>query len=664
MPSVEGDIPDELRERLPARLLWQYLGGVWTDLQALEFGEKLGAETVVVRDEAGVRAAAKALDKAAYIGIDIETTADERPPPIKINKDGSVAERQDKPGPGALDPHRARIATLQLYGGGDKAYVFVDKALQFLLGSHWLRQQHLVAHNAGFELKFLRKHAPQPTLIPAKSRHFPMECTMQATGLLQGVWRRGLDDACKATFDITPPKDLQTSCWGAKRLSDGQVAYATSDAILTWRLWREMLPKMRREGLCSLPNPSSPPRAYELQRDVLTPVAAMELRGLGFAREIHAAQVDAWSHELALKRREFADIAGRPPPSKQAEVREWLVGHADDLDKWPKTKTGLLSTAREHVVRLILKGIPTVKPLLAIMALEKLLENFGPELAEHINPMTGRIHASYKVSGAKSGRFTSSDPNLQQLPSARAPDFRRVIVAAPGNLFVCGDYSQIELRAAAWLYDDPALTKVFADGLDLHRETAAAIAGVPISAVTPEQRAAAKAVNFGSIYGIGAESLAVSAFADYGIEMSVAEAQAALDRFFGRFRVLYQGRFKHWDRVKAENLVRIGVGRLVKAQWEPEGRIRFAQSCNLGVQGSAADVMLRAIIGLHRRMPGVMVCTVHDELLLEVPEEKAEAAARMLEEVMTEAFVKTFPKAPTLGLVDVHCGRDWKEAKG
>jgi DNA polymerase I-like protein with 3'-5' exonuclease and polymerase domains len=119
-----------------------------------------------------------------------------------------------------------------------------------------------------------------------------------------------------------------------------------------------------------------------------------------------------------------------------------LIENIDDIDSWPKTKTGLLSTAREHVVRLVLKGIPSVRPLLAIMALEKLLENFGPTLAGHVNPMTGRIHASYKVAGAKSGRFTSSDPNLQQLPSTRLPDFRRVIVAAPGNLFVCGNYSR------------------------------------------------------------------------------------------------------------------------------------------------------------------------------------------------------------------------------
>jgi DNA polymerase-1 len=482
-----------------------------------------------------------------------------------------------------------------------------------------------------------------------------MECTLQATGLLHGVYNRGLDDACSATFGTTPPKALQTSCWGARRLSRGQTSYAASDAILAWRLWREKVPRLRNERLW---------QAYELQRDALMPVADMELRGLGFDREVHAAQVKKWSTELAERRREFTGIARKPPPSKQLEVRDWLVENGGDLSDWPRTEKGALKTGHEHIVRLILKGIPTVKPLLAVLALEKLLQCFGPNLADHVNPMTGRIHASYKVSGAKSGRFTSSDPNLQQLPSVRAPDFRKVIVAAPGNTFVCGDYSQIELRAAAWIYKDPVLTKVFADGLDLHRETAAAIAGVPVAAVTTEQRTAAKPVNFGALYGISAESLAVDAYANYGVNMSVAEAQAALDRFFGKFRVLDQGRWNNWRPVKAANLVRIGVGRVAKGKWEPSGRIRFTQSCNLGIQGICADCILRAMIGMHERMPGAMVCTVHDELLLEVPEAEAEAAARVLEEVMTEAFVATFPKAPTLGLVDVYLGKNWKQAKG
>jgi DNA polymerase-1 len=664
--EIDGDIPDELRERLPERLLWQYFGAAAADSEALEFSRKLGVEAVAVRDEAGARAAAKALERAPFLGIDIETATDERPPAIRINRDGGVAARQDEPGEGALDPHAARIATLQLYGGGDECFVFVGEALELMLGSNWLRQQHLVAHNAGFELKFLRHHAPQPA-SSAKAQHHPVECTMQAAGLLHGVTRRSLKNACKATLGLTPPKTLQKSCWGAKRLSPGQIAYAATDAVLAHKLWSRVGPMLRRESLFA---------AYELQRDAIPAVAAMELRGLGFDRDEHARQIETWTRDLASSRRQFAEIAGRPPPAKPAETRAWLA-HVlgDDIATWPKTKKGgLLSTTHDDLVRLSLRDIPAVKPLLTISAAEKLLQSFGPRLAERIHPVTGRIHAAYKISGAKSGRFSSSDPNLQQLPSGKAPAFRGVIVPAPGNVLICGDYAQIELRAAAWRSKDRELTKVYEEGRDLHRETAAAIAGVPVETVTPEQRQAAKPPNFGAIYGIGPDSLAVDAFANYGVEMTVVEAKAALDRFFGRFQTLNRWRWDHWARVKAQRMVRIGCGRLVKAEWEPvvetesgpRRRISFPQACNLPIQGVCADCMLRAIVKLHKKLRTgwSLVATVHDELLLEVPEADAEAAAAALAEAMTEAFVETFPGAPTLGVVEVHIGGNWTEAKG
>src|SRR5262249_35449590 len=147
-----------------------------------------------------------------------------------------------------------------------------------------------------------------------------VECTMQGVGLLHGVWRRGLYDACTATLGRTPPKALQTSCWGAKRLSPGQVAYAASDAILAHRLWRSMEPELRRTLRFA---------AYELQRDAIPATASMELRGLGFDRDVHAHQCEVWARDLAAARRKFVELTDRPPPAKPAEVREWLSENVD-----------------------------------------------------------------------------------------------------------------------------------------------------------------------------------------------------------------------------------------------------------------------------------------------------------------------------------------------
>jgi DNA polymerase I-like protein with 3'-5' exonuclease and polymerase domains len=271
------------------------------------------------------------------------------------------------------------------------------------------------------------------------------------------------------------------------------------------------------------------------------------------------------------------------------------------------------------------------------------------------------------VAASKAGRFTANSPNLQQLPSSRAPDFKKCIVAAPGHVLVCCDWSQIEIRAAAWIFQDPALTAVYAEGRDLHCETASAIVGIPVAAVTKEQRQAAKPVNFGAIYGIGAPTLAVDAYDLYDIPMTEDEATRALARFFGKYQRFDRWRWDHWRLCQEQGFVRIGCGRGVEAAWETGRRLSFPQCCNLPIQGQAADAMLRAIQLAHRRMSDVaggLVACVHDELLVEVPEDNAERVRTILEETMTEAFAITFPGAPLTGLVQAAIGKDWLEAKG
>ena len=491
----------------------------------------------------------------------------------------------------------------------------------------------------------------------------PIECTAQATDLLHGVERffpdgvrhRSLADACAHEFGFEPPKALQTSAWGAKHLSPGQIAYAASDAVLTHRLWHRMAPRM-------------PLQAYVLQRDAIPGVSAMELRGLGFACEEHARQVEEWSRQLAAARQEYLDIAGEPAPEKTAEIQEWIkrVAPPERLARWKKTDSGGLSTSAKHLKWLILDDVATVKPLLAIRAHKTLLQSFGPSLANFVSPETGRIHCSFNVAATKAGRFSASRPNLQQLPGSKAPDFKKCIVAAPGCVLISGDWSQVEMRAAAssQISSDPALTAVYREQRDLHVETAAAIARVPVDKVTPAQRQVAKPVNYGSIYGIGAEELVVSAFANYGIEMTVAEAKQALDRFFATYRGFDRWRWDNWHRCKAANRIVVpGSGRIVEGAWEYGGRLRFTQACNIPIQGIAADAMLRAIAMVHTRLSGLqawLAASVHDELVVEASEADAEKAKAILIEAMTEAFSTTFPGAPTAGLVDVKVGKSWK----
>jgi hypothetical protein len=357
---------------------------------------------------------------------------------------------------------------------------------------------------------------------------------------------------------------------------------------------------------------------------------------------------------------------GKPPPSTPNQVRDWLASilPPERLAQWPRTeKDQQLSIEGKHLKRLI--GLPGTAPVLRMLAMEKLLSTFGPKLVEKLNPITGRLHPSFIISGAKSGRFACSHPNLQQLPSKRAPEFRRCIVASPGHVLIGCDWNQIELRAAGWISGDPELNEIYEQGLDLHKEMASQIAGVTLDQVTKDQRTAAKPVSFGAIYGIGPRSLAEDAFDNYDVEMSEAEAKDALEQFFNRFSVLNDWRQENYQRCQAEGLIRIGAGRVAEAAWEPGGRLTFPQCCNIPIQGICADAMLRAIALTHNRLirarlDATLVATVHDELLLEA---RAEAGRDILHRSMVDAFDLTFPGAPTRGVAEVTIGRSWAELK-
>jgi DNA polymerase-1 len=382
---------------------------------------------------------------------------------------------------------------------------------------------------------------------------------------------------------------LRTSDWSVPTLSRGQIAYAASDAVLVHRLWAIQHKELQRTGRLD---------AYELQRRVIPAVAAMERRGLLLDRAEHARQVDAWTTELGEARRSYTADTGSPPPTRPSEVREWLrrILPPHQLASWPCTaNSGDLSTESANLKRLV--GLPGTLPVLRMLAHAKLLSTFGPKLMQYINPATGRIHPSFHIAATKAGRFSCTRPNLQQVPSRRAPEFRRCIVAAPGNVLVGCDWSQVELRAAAWISGDPALTYIYQQGLDLHAEMASVIAGVPIEQITKEQRQAAKAISFGSVYGIGPKALAQNAFADYDVTMTEREARDALARFFTRFAILDQWRRQQANQCIAQGFIRIGAGRVVQAAWEPGRKLTFPQCCNLPVRGICADAMLRVCSG-------------------------------------------------------------------
>jgi hypothetical protein len=455
---TESPLPKALLDQLQQHqhLLREYLDSNGADQQAEAFLATLGIAPVLVTEPAitPILAALEA-DAAAHgdvIAIDGETA----PRPgygqprlsIRINKDGSLSGVQpaltDRT---ALDPHQSEIKTLQLYAGGAQCFVFHRLGLAALLDSNWLRGRHLVAHGAEFEYAFLHQHDSERIHVPALdqptdqrsdgSKRGRLECSKQATGLITGVnyggSGRSLEDASTYFLGKTPPKELATSDWAARHLSRGQIAYAAFDSVLCWRNWRILQADLKREERWD---------AYELQRRAIPGVVAMHLTGLGFDRIEHTRQVEGWKQQLTEARHQYLKDTGKSPPSRPAQVRDWLTSilPSERLAHWPRTeKDQQLSIEGKHLKRLI--GLPGTAPVLRILAMEKLLSTFGPKLVEKLNPVTGRLHPSFIISGAKSGRFACSHPNLQQLPSKRAPEFRRCIIAAPGHVLIGCDWN-------------------------------------------------------------------------------------------------------------------------------------------------------------------------------------------------------------------------------
>jgi DNA polymerase I-like protein with 3'-5' exonuclease and polymerase domains len=369
-----------------------------------------------------------------WLGFDVETAANvgqEQRPAVHLRlKDGLPAINQPSfKSTAGLDPHRSTIRLVQLYGGGQRCLVLDTHLVPLDAIAEVFNAHTLVIHNAGFELRFL-------SAAGIEVAHF--EDTMQAAGLLLGVHRRSLEEATSNYLGIEVPKALQQSDWSAPVLSAGQIAYAAIDAVAAFNLWRKLRVELHEKERAA---------AYVLQRDVTPVTVRMIGRGITLDLEAHRQQTSKWEAEAAAARQAFIEEMSETPPTTPAGTRAFLakVLPPDVIDAWPRTpKSGELSTEGPELRRHV--DIPTIRSLLAINAMTKLLGTFGPELAKKVSTVTGRLHPGFNVASTKAGRFSCSDPNVQQIPKHKATGFRGCFVAAPGKAFVIADYNAMELR--------------------------------------------------------------------------------------------------------------------------------------------------------------------------------------------------------------------------
>lgn len=472
----------------------------------------------------------------------------------------------------------------------------------------------------------------------------------------------GMDELSDRHLGHTPLGFKEVCGTGKKQISFGEVLldrateYAAEDADVTWRLHQLLKPRLAEEGGTKI---------YErVDRPLIPVVASMEREGIKVDRERLASLSGEFAKEIGRLEGEIHELAGQEftvgSPKQLGEILFDKLGHKGGK----KGKSGQYSTDQSVLERLAGDGAPIANKVLEWRQLAKLKSTYTDALQEAINPDTGRVHTSYSLVGAQTGRLSSTDPNLQNIPirTAIGRQIREAFVPEAGNTLLAADYSQIELRLAAHMAEVDTLKDAFANGEDIHARTATEMFGE----VTRDTRARAKTINFAILYGISRWGLAGR------LEVEPDEAQEMIDTYFQRFPGIQRYILETLETVRERGYSETLFGRKTwfpriksKNQAERQGSERAA--INAPIQGTSADIIKRAMA---RMIPALrdaglnnvrMLLQVHDELVFELPEGDVAAASPIIERVMAEAALPAVTLDVPLG-VDIGTGPSWDAA--
>ncbi len=437
---------------------------------------------------------------------------------------------------------------------------------------------------------------------------------------------------------------------------DKATQYAAEDADVTWRLWKTLKPRLATEGGTKI---------YErVDRPLISVVAGMEREGIKVDRAALSRLSEEFANRNAAIEAEIHEIAGEEftigSPKQLGDILFDKLGYKGGR----KGKSGQYSTDQAVLERLAAEGAPIANKVLEYRQLAKLKSTYTDALQTAINPETGRVHTSYSLVGAQTGRLSSTDPNLQNIPirTEIGREIRKAFVPETGNVLLAADYSQIELRLAAHMADVPQLKEAFANGEDIHARTAQEMFGT----VDRDTRARAKTVNFAILYGISRWGLA----GRLGIEPD--EAQAIIDTYFQRFPGIQNYIHETLESVRERGYSETLFGRKtwfprIKSQNQAERQGSERAAINAPIQGTSADIIKRAMA---RMLPALedaglpqvrMLLQVHDELVFELPESDVAAASPVIEQVMAEAALPSVTLDVPLG-IEIGTGESWDAA--
>ncbi len=494
----------------------------------------------------------------------------------------------------------------------------------------------------------------------------PYDDTMLLSYVLDaGRGSHGMDALSERHLGHTPIPFKEVAGSGKKQITfdlvplDQALNYAAEDADVTLRLYLLFKARLVAERMVTV---------YEtLERPLARVLVDLERAGMKVDRQVLSRLSAEFAQSLARFESELQDLAGEPfNPASPKQVGEILFGKMS-MPGGKKTKTGAFATGADILEELAAAGHELPAKLLEWRQLAKLKSTYTDALQEYVHPQTGRIHTSLSMASTTTGRLSSSDPNLQNIPirTAAGRRIRTAFIAEPGNKLVSADYSQIELRVLAHMADIPALRQAFADGLDIHAMTASEMFGVPIEGMDPAVRRRAKAINFGIIYGISAFGLANQ------LGISRTEAKDYIDSYFERFPGIrtYMEDTKTFCRMHGyvETIFKRKCHYPEIDTKNPQRRAFYERAAiNAPIQGSAADIIRRAMIRMPEALQdaglkGDMILQVHDELLFECEAGESDALIAIAKKVMVQAPEPALKLAVPL-IVDAKAADNWDEA--
>ena len=604
-----------------------------------------------VRDAAALQVWIDEIYERGWVAVDTETTGLDE---LIVDLVGICLCVQ--PGRACYIPLAHKDGDGDLFGGAKLAerQMDIDEAIEML--KPLLEDDAIIkiGQNMKYDLKILRRQGVEVA---------PIEDTMLLSYALHGgLHNHGMDALSERYLDHKPISIKTLLGAGKSAITFDQVAideavkYAAEDADITLRLWQLFKPQLHSSRVT---------KVYEtLERPLVPVLATMEMHGIMVDRDVLSRMSNNFAQKMVGLEDEIHKLVGRSfnvgSPKQLGEILFEEMG----LQGGKKGKTGAYSTGVDILEDLAAEGNELPARVLDWRQMSKLKSTYTDALQNHINTETGRVHTSYNIAGASTGRLASTDPNLQNIPirTEEGRKIREAFVAEKGNVLVALDYSQIELRILAHIAKIPELRQAFANKIDIHALTASEMFNVPLDEMTLDVRRQAKAINFGVIYGISGFGLARN------LRIPRKDAQGFIDRYFERFPGIRTYMDDTVAFAKEHGFVQTLFGRKIHTPnigaKGPQAGFSKRAAINAPIQGTAADIIRRAMIRMPNaitHLPARMLLQVHDELLFEVSKEAVDETISVAKCVM-EGAAKPAVQIDVPLIVDAGQGANWAEA--